>query len=67
MLLQQDSDEREKRSTLLKDLAKYWTAQQHEDAQDAGIKCDQKGAFKIPVSEAALGPSSMQVFQVGSA
>ncbi|XP_068609938.1 RIB43A-like with coiled-coils protein 1 [Brachionichthys hirsutus] len=63
MLLQQDADESEKRAALLTDLTQYWATQEHDDSQDADIKCDLKGAFRISIPESELGPASMQIFQ----
>lgn len=65
MLLQQDIDERIKSAALQNDLTQYWsTHQRAEDSRDADLKCDQKGAPRITIPEAELGPASMQIFQV---
>ncbi|KAK5601139.1 hypothetical protein CRENBAI_003661 [Crenichthys baileyi] len=62
-LLQQDNNEKEKRKALHKDLTQHWTSQQQVDSHDADLKCDLKGAFKITLPEAELGPASMQIFK----
>ncbi|KAM9341913.1 RIB43A-like with coiled-coils protein 1 [Pholidichthys leucotaenia] len=63
-LLQQDSDEKEKRNALDIGLREYWANdQQVEDSCDADLKCDLKGAFNTVVPERELGPASMQIFQ----
>ncbi|KAM3872321.1 RIB43A-like with coiled-coils protein 1 [Diretmus argenteus] len=63
-LLQQESDEKEKRAALHTDLTQYWAVHQRvEDSRDADLKCDLQGAFKFTVPEAELGPASMQIFQ----
>ncbi|KAM9350480.1 RIB43A-like with coiled-coils protein 1 [Symphorus nematophorus] len=64
VLLQQDTDERERRAALHADLTQYWaTHQRVEDSRDADLKCGLKGAFSITIPEAELGPASMQLFQ----
>lgn len=66
-LLQQDVDEREKRTALHTDLTQYWaTYQREEDSRDADLNCGLKGAVRITIPEDELGPASMQIFQVGS-
>nr|XP_020489928.1 LOW QUALITY PROTEIN: RIB43A-like with coiled-coils protein 1 [Labrus bergylta] len=63
-LLKQEVDEKEKRAALHTDLTKYWANLQHvEDSRDADLKCGLKGAFRITIPEAELGPASMQIFQ----
>ncbi|XP_041656271.1 RIB43A-like with coiled-coils protein 1 [Cheilinus undulatus] len=63
-LLQQESAEKERRATLQTDLAQCWaTHQRVEDSSDADLKCGLKGAFRITIPEAELGPASMQIFQ----
>ncbi|XP_058497935.1 RIB43A-like with coiled-coils protein 1 [Solea solea] len=64
MLLQQDTEERERRAAVHADLVQHWVTQQHvEDSSDAGLKCGLKGAAMITIPESELGPASMQVFQ----
>ncbi|KAM9750964.1 RIB43A-like with coiled-coils protein 1 [Menidia menidia] len=64
VILRQDTDEKEKRENLHKDLTKYWqTQQQEEDYPEDGLKCGLKGAIMISMPEAELGPASMQIFQ----
>ncbi|XP_012721915.2 RIB43A-like with coiled-coils protein 1 [Fundulus heteroclitus] len=64
ILLQEEYNENEKRKALHKDLTQHWTSQQRvEDSRDADLKCDLKGAFKIAIPEAELGPASMQIFK----
>ncbi|XP_071759386.2 RIB43A-like with coiled-coils protein 1 [Centroberyx gerrardi] len=63
-LLQQERDEREKRAALHTDLTQYWAVHQRvEDSSDADLKCDLKGASRLTIPEAELGPASMQIFQ----
>uniref|UniRef100_UPI0037E70A73 RIB43A-like with coiled-coils protein 1 n=1 Tax=Semicossyphus pulcher TaxID=241346 RepID=UPI0037E70A73 len=63
-LLQQEVNEREKRAALNTDLTQYWaTHQRVEDSREADLKCGLKGAFRITIPEAELGPASMQLFQ----
>lgn len=65
LLLQQDTDERNKNAALHTDLAHYWaTHQRVEDSRDADLKCGLKGAPRITIPESELGPASMQIFQV---
>lgn len=65
MLLQQDTDERNKRAALHADLTRYWATHHHtEDSRDADLMCDLKGTVKITIPEGKLGPASMQIFQV---
>ena len=66
VLLQQDTDEKQKQEALYTDLTKYWaTQQQVDDSREADLKCGLKGALKITTPVAELGPASMQIFQVG--
>ncbi|KAM6982281.1 RIB43A-like with coiled-coils protein 1 [Tautogolabrus adspersus] len=63
-LLRQEVDEKEKRAALHTDLTKYWATLQHvEESCGADLKCGLKGAFRITIPEAELGPASMQIFQ----
>ena len=64
-LLQQETDEQEKRAALHTDLTRYWAAHQRvEDSRDADLKCGLKGACSITIPECKLGPASMTVFEV---
>ncbi|XP_072223543.1 RIB43A-like with coiled-coils protein 1 [Leuresthes tenuis] len=64
VLLQQDTDEKQKQDALYTDLTKYWaTQQQVDDSSEADLKCGLKGALKITTPVAELGPASMQIFQ----
>ncbi|XP_061630870.1 RIB43A-like with coiled-coils protein 1 [Phyllopteryx taeniolatus] len=63
-LLQRDIEERKVREALHAGLTEYWSIQQRvEDSRDADLKCGMRGAFRINVPEAELGPASMQIFQ----
>nr|XP_061842590.1 RIB43A-like with coiled-coils protein 1 [Nerophis lumbriciformis] len=63
-LLQRDLEEREVRAALHADLTQYWSIHQRvEDSRDADLKCGLRGAFRIDVPEAELGPSSMRIFE----
>ncbi len=65
LLLQQDMSEKKKQAALHTDLTHYRATQQHADSEDADLKCDLRGAFRITIPERELGPASMQIFQVG--
>ncbi|XP_015233395.1 PREDICTED: RIB43A-like with coiled-coils protein 1 [Cyprinodon variegatus] len=59
-LIQQDSNEKEKRKAMHRDLTQHWASQQQaEHCRDD----DLKGAFNITIPESELGPASMQTFK----
>lgn len=61
MVLLQDSNEKEKRKALQKDLTQFWDSQQQmKISHDVEVK----GTYNLTVPETELGPSSMYVFQV---
>ncbi|XP_027879885.1 RIB43A-like with coiled-coils protein 1 [Xiphophorus couchianus] len=59
-VLLQDSNEKEKRKALQKDLTQFWDSQQQmKISHDVEVK----GTYNLTVPETELGPSSMYVFQ----
>ncbi|XP_005801475.1 RIB43A-like with coiled-coils protein 1 [Xiphophorus maculatus] len=60
VVLLQDSNEKEKRKALQKDLTQFWDSQQQmKISHDVEVK----GTYNLTVPETELGPSSMYVFQ----
>lgn len=65
LIVQQDIRERHDRAALHTSLTQHWaTHQRAEDSRDADLKYGLKVACRTAVPEKALGPASMQVFQV---
>lgn len=65
LMVQQDTDEKDRRAALHSDLAHYWaTHQRVEDSSDADLKCGLKGAPWLSIPESELGVASMQIFEV---
>uniref|UniRef100_A0A3B3YFT9 RIB43A-like with coiled-coils protein 1 n=1 Tax=Poecilia mexicana TaxID=48701 RepID=A0A3B3YFT9_9TELE len=60
MLLLQDSNEKEKRKALQKDLNQFWDLQQQmKISHDVEVK----GQYNLTIPESELGPSSMHIFE----
>lgn len=65
-LMEQQREEEERRRELTQELVQYWEMyQRSEDSRDADINYNHQGRPNVSlVNQEALGPASMQVFQV---
>lgn len=64
--MEQQREEEDRRRELAQELVQYWTmSQRSEDSRDADINYNHQGEPSVGlVNQEALGPASMQVFQV---
>ncbi|KAK7916202.1 hypothetical protein WMY93_011963 [Mugilogobius chulae] len=64
VLVQQDNNEKQKRTDLQSDLTKFWSTHQRlEDSHSADLNSHLMGASTLSVPESELGPASMQIFE----